>query len=93
VIGYFPCNETSTTLQLWGRSLYNTSTYAAALFNSGEYAHSITLDFSLIGWQGAEVQVRDLWQHADLPGTFTGSYSVEVPSHGTNFVLLTKLGS
>jgi len=83
------CGESSsTTCQVWSKPLANGS-YALVLYNSGAATHNITASFSLIGWSGAQATVRDLWAHANL-GTFTGSFTAQVPSHGNSMVTVTK---
>lgn len=59
---------------------------AVALLNRGDTATSVTLDFADAGL-GGKVSVRDLRARADR-GTFTGSYTVTVPAHGTAFLRL-----
>ena len=50
----------------------------------------IPIDFSILGWAGATVKVRDIWARADV-GSFTGTYTAKaVPCHGTAFLRLTK---
>jgi len=57
---------------------------AVGLFNRGESTNPITLSFKDIGLPGS-VKIRDLWQHKDL-GSFSGSYTEEVPRHGAILV-------
>lgn len=81
--------------QLWGRNLYNTSTYAAVLFNTGNDIHNITFPFDLIeGWSSTtQAVVRDLWLHEDLPDVYDGEFTAEVPSHGVSYVIFNALPS
>jgi hypothetical protein len=64
-----------------GKALY------VALFNTGNTAADITLDFSTIGLKG-KVAVRDLWKKADA-GVFTKQYRQKINAHGS---LLLKVG-
>jgi len=59
---------------------------AIGLFNTGGKPITITLDWRAAGLKGPQ-QLRDLWRQKDI-GTFNGSYSSEIPSHG---VLLLKV--
>ena len=61
-------------------------TKAVGLFNMGGKPLTINLDWKATGLKNPQ-QLRDLWRQKDL-GTFNGSYSSEVPSHG---VLLLKV--
>jgi alpha-galactosidase len=65
--------------EVWAKPLADGST-AVGLFNRGEDAEKIGVNFSDIGVSGSAV-VRDLWAHKDL-GSFEGSFSAEVPRHG-----------
>jgi len=93
LVDAWPCAAPSGTCQVWARPLAD-GCKAAALFNSNEDTHSITLKFDVIkGWtDGTSATVRDLWAHKDL-GTFTGSYSSSVPPHGTVMVKLCEAES
>jgi alpha-galactosidase len=74
-------------LEIWVRPLADGS-HAAALFNRGESALKITLDFKAIG-APSSAKLRDLWARKDL-GTVQKSYSAEVPKHGVVFLNLSK---
>ena len=73
-------------LEVWSRKLYD-GTYAVGLVNSTVQAAKISADWSAIGIKGSQ-PVRDLWLHKNV-GSFTGSYSVDVPAHGC---VLLKIG-
>jgi alpha-galactosidase len=60
---------------------------AVVLLNRSDKAAERTVTFADAGL-GGKVQVRDLRARADR-GTHTGSYTVEVPAHGTAFLKLT----
>lgn len=95
LLGYWHCDpEPAIPLpcQLWGRSLYNSTTYAAILLNVGNDQHNITLPFSTFGWADTQqATVHDLWLHEDLPGTYTGEYTATVESHAVNYIVLSKV--
>jgi alpha-galactosidase len=65
--------------EVWVKTLADGSR-AVGLFNRGEDAIQMSVSFKEIGL-GQTATVRDLWAHQDL-GSFTGSYSAEVPKHG-----------
>lgn len=50
------------------------------MFNRSSAARTMTINFKDVDMEGS-VLVRDLWAGKDL-GSFDGSYSVSVPSHG-----------
>ncbi len=65
--------------EIWTRELADGST-AVALFNRGDQAASITVDWSKLGLS-APASGRDLWAHKDV--TFSGqTYTATVPRHG-----------
>src|SRR5258708_957891 len=74
-------------LEIWVKPLADGS-QAAGLFNRGESALKITLDFKTIG-APASGKLRDLWAHKDL-GTVQNSYTAEVPKHGVVFLKVSK---
>ncbi len=65
--------------EIWAKPLADGST-AVGLFNRGEDAEEIKLDFSVAGTPQS-ASVRDLWARKDL-GTFTANFSAKVPKHG-----------
>jgi len=75
------------TLEVWAGPLSDGSV-AAILLNTGSSSASITAEWSDIGIPAGAATVRDLWQHKDM-GSFTGSYSAEVASHGVVMVTVT----
>jgi alpha-galactosidase len=60
-------------------------TWAVGLFNRGDEAAKMTVNWSDLGLHG-KLQVRDLWAHKDL-GKVADQFSADVPSHGV--VLIT----
>ena len=66
-------------LETWAKSLSDGG-IAVGLFNRGESANPIAVNFKDLGLSKA-AQVRDLWQHKDL-GSFRGTYTTVVPRHG-----------
>lgn len=79
-------NTGALTCQIWSKPLAD-GTFAIVLYNIGQLSHSITVDFSLVGFRSA--QLRDLWAHKDL-GLFTNSFTATVPSHGVVMVKASK---
>jgi alpha-galactosidase len=65
--------------EVWAKAL-NRGDYAVALFNRGEQSAQVAVNWSLLGF-GSELQVRDLWRHADL-GKSKAQFATEVPAHG-----------
>ena len=96
LVATWPCAAPAAagSCQVWARPLADGS-YAAAMFNANDAAHSITTKWSVIpgaGWgDGTVVEVRDLWQHQDL-GAFTGGFSATMEAHGTQIYVLKKKG-
>ena len=72
-------------LEVWMKPLADGGR-AVGLFNRGEGAESMTVNFRDLGF-GDSVTVRDLWAGKDL-GTFKSTFSTDVPRHG---VVLLKL--
>lgn len=75
--------DSGTGLQVWSKSLRGGSTNvrAVALFNRSSAAANITVHWSSIGLPATRASVRNLWTHNDA-GSFDGSYTANVPSHG-----------
>jgi alpha-galactosidase len=68
-------------LEVWSKELADGSR-AVVLFNRAEDEADIAFSWPEIGLpEYLSLRVRDLWQHEDK-GTFDGSYSAPVPSHG-----------
>jgi alpha-galactosidase len=85
--------SSSGGLEVWCKPLgsANGTIKAIALLNKNGSAANITVNFASIGLSG-NVTVRDLWAKVDR-GTFSGSYTMSVPSHGTGMLKLTGTGS
>lgn len=76
-------------LTVWARDLSDGSK-AVALYNQEDAPAPIGVDFSSLGWAGATVKGRDLWQHADI-GPFTSSIPTRaVAPHETVMMRLYK---
>lgn len=74
--------KSANGLEIWVKPLgTDGTTKAVALLNRNASASNITVNLSDIGITGS-ITVRDLWAKADK-GSFTGSYTALVPSHGT----------
>jgi alpha-galactosidase len=74
-------------LIVWCADVPNSKDKYVALFNTqskGDHLDSnnadVKVSFEAIGIKG-KAKVRDLWSHKEL-GTFTGSFSRELPQHG-----------
>lgn len=66
--------------EVWMKQLQDPTTKAVALFNRGNSAAQMKVDWKDVGINGS-ASVRDLWEHKDK-GVFDESYSVTVPAHG-----------
>ncbi|AIF47330.1 glycoside hydrolase family 27 protein [Dyella japonica] len=63
---------------------------AVVLFNRGAKASQIAVDWDMLGYpRETSMQVRDLWQHKNLPGT-SERFATEVPSHGVVMVRISR---
>ena len=84
--------KASNGLEVWCKPLgsANGGTKAVALLNRNGSAASITVDFAQIGLSGT-ASVRDLWAKSDQ-GSYTGTYTMSVPSHGTGMLKITVSG-
>ncbi len=72
--------------EIWSKQLADGGR-AVALVNRGKAAGKITVAWNDIGYPaGLSATVRDLWAHKDE--TAKGSFTAEVPSHGTVMVRL-----
>jgi alpha-galactosidase len=82
------CLDIAGNLEVWAGPLSG-GTYVAILFNRSTASASITANWSDIGLNpSTKAVVRDLWQRKDL-GTFSGSFSSTVDSHGVVMIKLT----
>jgi alpha-galactosidase len=70
-------------LEVWVKPLADGGK-AVGLFNRGESAMTVTVNFADLGVSGS-ASVRDLWERKDL-GTFDGSFSALVVKHGVVMV-------
>ncbi|HEX3046010.1 MAG TPA: cellulose binding domain-containing protein [Bacillota bacterium] len=79
-------------LEVWCKPLGSATgnTKAVALLNRSASAATMTVNWSNIGLSGTAT-VRDLWAKADR-GSFSGSYSVSVPSHGVAMLKIAGSG-
>ncbi|MGW7238492.1 glycoside hydrolase family 27 protein [Streptomyces sp. NPDC054804] len=78
---------TDSVGDVYSKVLRDRGQRAVVLLNRSDQAAQRTVRFSDTGL-GGPVRVRDLRARADR-GTHTGSYTVEVPAHGTAFLKLT----
>ena len=73
--------------EVWVRPLWD-GTMAAALVNRGFVKGPVTVKWADLGMKGKQ-PVRDLWRRRRI-GTFDGSFTVDVPSHGA---VMLKIGT
>jgi alpha-galactosidase len=74
-------------LEIWSKQLQDGGR-AVALFNRGQAAAKISVDWTDIGYpNNLSASVRDLWTAKTLDKQ-KGSYSAEVPSHGVVLVTI-----
>ncbi|MEU9340025.1 glycoside hydrolase family 27 protein [Streptomyces sp. NPDC048278] len=78
---------TDPTGDVYSKVLHGHGQRAVVLLNRSDQPAERTVQFADTGL-GGPVRVRDLRARADR-GTHTGSYTVEVPAHGTAFLRLT----
>lgn len=72
-------------LEVWSKQMADGGR-AVILLNRGPSAASISADWSDIGYpSNVRAKVRDLWAKKDV-GSFAGTYSAQVPSHGVVMV-------
>lgn len=81
------CDGETGACQVWARYLSN-GNIAVVLYNAGESAHTVTVDFSSLGKQyaGKTFHVRDIWAHA-VEAPATGSYAAKLAPHGSHTVI------
>jgi Alpha galactosidase C-terminal beta sandwich domain/Alpha galactosidase A len=76
--------DTSTDQQVWVAPYRGG--YVVALFNLGDAAATVSVDWSELGEPG-RARVRDVWAHRSL-GTSTG-FAAELPAHGSRLLVVT----
>jgi len=72
-------------VEVWTKKLEDGS-FAVGLFNRGDAATDITVNWAEIDLEG-NMNVRDLWRQKDI-GNFTDSFTTKVNAHG---VVLVKI--
>ena len=70
-------------LEVWMKPLADGGK-AVGLFNRGESANPVTVNFGDVGVAGSAT-VRDLWVGKNL-GSMHGSYTASVPRHGVAMI-------
>jgi chitodextrinase len=80
-----PVSQASDQQAWFARNADGSTT--VALFNLGAAPAKVTADWSDVGLSG-KAGVRDLWSHQDL-GTSSGSFSADLPSHGSRLLRIT----
>jgi len=75
-------------LEVWAKTLADGSR-AVILFNRGTADSKVSVTWDAIGYPAhLTAKVRDLWAHTDA-GSFSGSYTANVPSHTVAMVKIT----
>ena len=75
-------------LEIWTKDLHDGSR-AVVLFNRSEQDQDVAVHWPEIGYTATlDAHVKDLWAHEAL-GSFQGSYSATVPSHGVVMLRIT----
>ena len=82
--------DNGSGLQVWSKRLQGNGVVAVALFNRSSSAAHITANWSNIGLASGSARIHDLWTHTEL-GSFTNSYTTNVPSHGVVMLKITKI--
>jgi chitodextrinase len=80
-----PVSQASDQQVWYARNADGSTT--VALFNLGAAPAKVTADWADIGLAG-KAATRDLWSHRDL-GTASGSFSADLPSHGSRLLRFT----
>ena len=82
--------DNGSGLQVWAKKLQGSNTYAVVLLNRSGSTANMTVNWSNLGLSGS-ASVRDLWAHADK-GSFSGSYTTSVASHGVAMLKIVGSG-
>jgi alpha-galactosidase len=82
--------DNGSGLQVWSKKLQGSNTYAVVLLNRSASTANITVNWSTLGLSGS-ASVRDLWAHAN-EGSFSGSYTASVASHGVAMLKIVGSG-
>ncbi|MBD0367584.1 MAG: glycoside hydrolase family 27 protein [Flavisolibacter sp.] len=71
---------------VWVSNVSGSKDLYVSLFNIGEDAHEVSVDFAPLGLRG-KVTVRDLWQKKNV-GSFTKQYKQNINKHGSELLRL-----
>ncbi|MBD0350556.1 MAG: glycoside hydrolase family 27 protein [Flavisolibacter sp.] len=71
---------------VWVSNVSGSKDLYVGLFNIGEDAHDVSVDFASLGLRG-KVTVRDLWQKKNV-GSFTKQYKQNINKHGSALLRL-----
>lgn len=74
---------------VWISKAKDNNSYYVGLFNIGETAHDVSIDFASIGLKG-KILVRDLWQKKDM-GVFKKQYAAKLNAHGSALLKVNAL--
>jgi hypothetical protein len=80
--------QAHTPTQVWYTQNKDGS-YTVALFNMTDAATTVTADFGDFGLSG-KASIRNVWTHQNI-GSYTGSYSAQLPAHGSQLLHVNKL--
>ncbi len=76
-------------VEVWAKKMED-GTVAVGLFNRGEFANAVKVNWSQLGLNGTQT-VRDLWRQKDV-GNFSESYTASVARHGAMLIRLRPEG-
>jgi alpha-galactosidase len=71
---------------VWVSRVLGSKDLYVGMFNIGEDAHEVAVDFKSLGLKG-KVKVRDLWKHSDL-GAYKSRYGQKLNPHASALVRL-----
>jgi alpha-galactosidase len=74
---------------VWYSHVQNSTDLYVALFNIGDNARSVTIDFASLGLKG-KVKVRDLWKKQDI-GQYKINYQQNINAHGAALFRLSPI--
>ncbi|KAI5082670.1 hypothetical protein GOP47_0002413 [Adiantum capillus-veneris] len=82
-------------LEVWAGPLAKRDKWVILLFNRIDHeSHMVKVDWHDLGLSNnATCTIRDLWEHKDLPGTWTGSFEAHVKPHAVKMYIFTEINS
>jgi len=76
-------------VEVWAKEMED-GILAVGLFNRGEFANAVKVDWSQLGLSGKQT-VRDLWHQKDV-GNFAESFTASVARHGAMLIRIRQYG-